>query len=182
MLKPDGLLVFTFHHAKPWAWELLAQVLLEAGFYVSATPVVRSEGKSGFHSSAGNIRYDAVLVCRKRPNSWHERCWAIIKKHIYEGSVEWVRRTLESGMPINQVDVVAIVMAKIVEYWTKCEGQAELQGAPISLAKALADTQSLVAVVLEQACTGRKHRKEMNIGQQGTLFTDLDARTQKLRY
>ncbi|MCS7161386.1 MAG: hypothetical protein RMJ19_13015, partial [Gemmatales bacterium] len=66
--------------------------------------------------------------------------------------------------------------------WTKCEGQAELQGAPISLAKALADTQSLVAVVLEQACTGRKHRKEMNIGQQGTLFTDLDARTQKLRY
>jgi len=70
VLKEDGLLIFTFHHNKIWAWDGIAQLLLDAGFYVAATPIVRSEGKSGFHSSKGNIRYDCVLVCRKRPSSW----------------------------------------------------------------------------------------------------------------
>jgi putative DNA methylase len=53
VLKDDGLLIFTFHHNQTWAWEGVARLLLRAGFYVSATPIVRSEGRSGFHSSAG---------------------------------------------------------------------------------------------------------------------------------
>jgi len=63
-------LVFTFHHNNLWAWENVGKILLDIGFYISATPIVRSEGRSGFHSSKGNIRYDYILVCRKRPSQW----------------------------------------------------------------------------------------------------------------
>ncbi len=70
VLNEDGLLVFTFHHNKVWAWESMGRILLDSGFYVAASPIVRSEGKSGFHSSRGNIRYDCMLVCRKRPSGW----------------------------------------------------------------------------------------------------------------
>ncbi len=119
VLRDDGLLVFTFHHNKVWAWEGLAQLLLDAGFYVSATPIVRSEGRGEVHSSEGNIRYDCILVCRKRPAPFTQQNWSSLIASILEDAVLWTRRTLESGMPVLEVDVFTIVMGKTVEYYTR---------------------------------------------------------------
>ena len=66
VLKMSGLLVFTFHHNDPKAWAVLAKALLNSGFCVSNVFPVRSEGQSRFHSADGNIKWDAVFVCRKR--------------------------------------------------------------------------------------------------------------------
>ncbi len=41
VLKDDGLLVFTFHHNKLWAWESIGKTLLDSGFYISATLFIR---------------------------------------------------------------------------------------------------------------------------------------------
>lgn len=119
VLKDDALLVFTFHHNKTWAWKAIAELLLDAGFYVSATPIVRSEGKSGFHSSKGNIRYDCVLVSRKRPSPRTDGDWSSLADSVLEDATSWARRTVESRMPINKVDVFAIVMGKAIEHYTK---------------------------------------------------------------
>jgi len=125
VLKDDGVMVFTFHHNRTWAWETIAQILLASGFYVSASPIVRSEGKSGYHSTKGNIRYDAVLVCRKQPSRGraisptNEAHRSAIKQRILHDAIVWTQRTLESGMAINWVDVYTIVMAKSVEHLTK---------------------------------------------------------------
>ena len=66
VLRSDGLLVFTFHHNDPKAWAALAEALLGAGFRVTNTFPVRSEGQSQFHSEDGNLKWDEVLVCRKQ--------------------------------------------------------------------------------------------------------------------
>jgi adenine-specific DNA methylase len=147
VLKDDGLLVFTFHHNKTWAWEGIAQLLLDAGFYISATPIVRSEGKSGFHSSEGNIRYDGVLVCRKRPSPWLRSNWSALKRSILEDSVLWARRTLQSGMTINAVDVFTIVMGKTIEYYTKAFANGSNDKQEVTLAKALKEMADLIAYV-----------------------------------
>ena len=117
VLKDDGVMVFTFHHNQTWAWESLAEIILDAGFYISTTPIVRSEGKSGYHSSKGNIRYDAVLVCRKRPSDRDTP--AVTEQQILGDAITWTRKTLESGMAINWVDVFTVVMAKGIEHLTK---------------------------------------------------------------
>lgn len=64
VLKDDGLMVFTFHHTKKWAWEGLKMALLKAGFVVTATPIMRSEGRTGFRKG-NSSGYDACIVCRK---------------------------------------------------------------------------------------------------------------------
>jgi len=151
VLKDDGLLIFTFHHNKTWAWEGLARLLLEAGFYVSASPMVRSEGKSGFHSSEGNIRYDCVLVCRKRPSSWEDRTWSSVKERILQEAVLWTQRTLQSGTLINEVDVFAIVMGKTIEYYTKAFPPVQPGQEPLALSEALKEMEDLVADVGTQA-------------------------------
>jgi len=146
VLKDDGLLVFTFHHNQPWAWEGIAQLLLDADFYISATPIVRSEGKSGFHSSKGNIRYDCVLVCRKRPSPAAEYSWSALKGLILEDAVLWTGRTLQSGVPVNEVDVFTIVMGKTVEYYTRALANGGY-GIGIALPDALREMESFTKQV-----------------------------------
>ncbi len=66
VLKPDGMLAFTFHHRDPRAWQALAVALGEAGFRVTGLTPVRAEGVSGFHSYAGTPKWDAVICCRRQ--------------------------------------------------------------------------------------------------------------------
>lgn len=148
VLKPEGLLIFTFHHNQRWAWEGLAQLLQDSGFYVSACPVVRSEGRSGFHSSSGNIRYDCVLVCRKQPSGQSACTWSELRDKVLKDAVLWTQRTLASGMPVNTVDVFTIVMGKGIEYWTKAMAGGGLVDS-VALADAIAELEQLVLRVQE---------------------------------
>ncbi len=66
VLKDEGMMVFTYHHNKPLAWQALAESLISSGFCVTKAFPVLSEGKSGFHSSKGSLKWDMVFVCRKR--------------------------------------------------------------------------------------------------------------------
>jgi len=151
VLKDEGLLVFTFHHNKLWAWESIGKILLDSGFYISATPIVRSEGKSGFHSSKGNIRYDCVLVCRKRPYEWEDGNWSSLKEHILKDAILWTRRTLQSGMLITDVDVFTIIMGKTTEYYTKAFPNVKHKNVPITLAEALHEMKDFANHITENA-------------------------------
>lgn len=66
LLKRRGLLVFTFAHRSPQAWQALRSAIRRAGFRVTAVYGVETEGQNGFHNSAGNLRWNALFVCRRR--------------------------------------------------------------------------------------------------------------------
>jgi adenine-specific DNA methylase len=153
VLKDDGLLVFTFHHNKLWAWESIGKILLDSGFYISATPIVRSEGKSGFHSSKGNIRYDCVLVCRKRPNKLKDVNWSSLKELILKEAILWTRRTLQSGMRISEVDVFTIIMGKTLEYYTKAFPNLKHHNELLTLAEALNEMKDFADHITENSQT-----------------------------
>ncbi len=137
VLKDDGLLVFTFHHTKTWAWEGIGQLVLDAGFYVSATPIVRSEGRGEVHSSEGNIRYDCIFVCRKRPNPLAQNAQSQLKERILTDVTIWTQRTLESRMPVNEIDVFAIMMGKTIEHCTKLIAAQEHNQNTVNLAETI---------------------------------------------
>ena len=151
VLRDEGLLIFTFHHNKLWAWESIGKILLDAGFYVSATPIVRSEGKSGFHSSKGNIRYDCIFVCRKRPIEWDNDNWVYLKELILKDAVGWTKRILKSGMLFTEVDIFTIVMGKAIEYYTKAFPNIKHHNEPITLAEALHEMKNFTNHVTESA-------------------------------
>jgi len=165
VLKDDGVMVFTFHHNRTWAWGSIAQPLLEAGFYVSASPVVRSEGKSGFHSSEGNIRYDAVLVCRKQPSDWDENPWPEMKHQILNDAVDWTRRTIESNVAINYVDVFTILMAKSIEYITRAKASPNARYASMDITALLQDMEAIVDDVVQQSQAGPEPERNAYIHQ-----------------
>lgn len=171
VLKDDGLLIFTFHHNEPWAWENIANVLLQAGFYVSASPIVRSEGKSGFHSSKGNIRYDACLVCRKQPAPQADGTWPSLRERILQDAAYWARRTLESGTAVNEVDIFTIVMAKTIEHYTKAWPAME-----IPIAAAIGQMQASVETVKDWAHRGIEKDKTPSSGLVQLAFVLAESR------
>ncbi|HKQ73600.1 MAG TPA: DUF1156 domain-containing protein, partial [Blastocatellia bacterium] len=71
ILKPGGILAFTFHHSEDEPWVAVLESLFDAGFYLEATYPIRSDETKGAGAKPGTfgsqkIEYDIVHVCRKR--------------------------------------------------------------------------------------------------------------------
>src|SRR5207249_5828295 len=67
ILKPGGILAFTFHHSEDEPWVAVLGSLFDAGFYLEATYPIRSdETKGEGEFGSRKIEYDIIHVCRKR--------------------------------------------------------------------------------------------------------------------
>lgn len=66
VLRPDGICVFTYHHKSATAWDALGTALLHSGLLITKVLPMRGEGQGGLHTYDGTIKWDAVLVCRKK--------------------------------------------------------------------------------------------------------------------
>lgn len=126
VLKDESVLVFSFHHNQLWAWSGIAELLLNSGFYISAAPVTRSEGKSGFHSSSGNIRYDCILVCRKQPSGCADSSVDEVELNALRDALYWVRETMKSGMAVTKVDAFTILMGQAICRYTRSASRCNL--------------------------------------------------------
>ena len=67
VLKPEGLLIFSFHHSRNEGWEAIGQALFEANLGVVAAHPIKAEMSAASPKSqaASPINYDAILVCKR---------------------------------------------------------------------------------------------------------------------
>lgn len=73
VLKDEGLLVFTFHHGAAEAWDALAEALRMAGFAIQRIWPVHAEMDVGVPIlGKESVKFDAILVCRKRGDATAE--------------------------------------------------------------------------------------------------------------
>jgi putative DNA methylase len=67
VLRPEGRLVFTFHHWKPEAWTALTWALYRGGFGLVNRYVVHAEHPISVHiNNMHALTHDAILVCAPR--------------------------------------------------------------------------------------------------------------------
>ena len=45
VLKPGGLMAFTFHHSEPTQWAIVLEALMDSGFYIEAIYPVTSDDR-----------------------------------------------------------------------------------------------------------------------------------------
>ena len=67
VLRTGGLFVFTYHHASPQAWAAIGEAIAASRLECTSVLPLRGEGRGGLHTYEGTIKWDAVLVLRKRP-------------------------------------------------------------------------------------------------------------------
>jgi adenine-specific DNA methylase len=129
VLKPGGMLAFTFHHSEDEPWVAVLESLFDAGFYLEATYPIRSDETKGEGAKPGTfgsqqIEYDIIHVCRKRTEAPKPVSWARMRREVLE-DVKQLQGLLEAhakeGLPA--ADLAVIKRGKALEYFSRHYGQ-----------------------------------------------------------
>jgi hypothetical protein len=129
ILKPGGILSFTFHHSEDEPWVDVLESLFDSGFYLEATYPIRSDetkGKGEFGSKT--IEYDIIHVCRKRTEEPSKISWPRLRRQIL-ADVRQLQNILEhhqnQGLP--KADIQVIKRGKALEYFSRHYGQVYVE-------------------------------------------------------
>jgi putative DNA methylase len=147
VLKPGGILAFTFHHSEDAPWVSVLESLFDAGFYLEATYPIRSDetkGEGEFGSKT--IEYDIIHVCRKRTEEPKAVSWGRMRREVL-ADVRQLQGMLENharaGLPAADLQVIR--RGKALEYFSRHYGKVYVdEGRPISVKDALVGINQLI--------------------------------------
>ena len=147
VLKPGGMLAFTFHHSEDAPWVSVLESLFDAGFYLEATYPIRSdETKGDGQYGSKTIEYDIIHVCRKRTEEPKEVSWGRMRREVLT-DVRQLQGMLENharaGLPAADLQVIR--RGKALEYFSRHYGKVYVdEGRPISVKDALVGINQLI--------------------------------------
>ncbi|WP_144630725.1 DUF1156 domain-containing protein [Bordetella genomosp. 13] len=147
VLKPSGILAFTFHHSEDEPWVAVLESLFDAGYYLEATYPIRSDetkGEGEFGSKT--IEYDIIHVCRKRTEEPKPVSWGRMRREVM-ADVRQLQATLENhakeGLPAADIQVIR--RGKALEYFSRHYGKVYVdEGRTISVREALIGINQLI--------------------------------------
>jgi len=126
LLKPAGLMAFTFHHSEDAPWVDVLKSLFDAGYILIATYPVRSDETKGEAGAFGSrkIEYDIVHVCRKRLEDPQPVSWARMRRWVKDEAVR-LKALLEHshGKNLPESDILVILRGKALEFYSRHYGQ-----------------------------------------------------------
>ena len=144
VLKPGGILAFTFHHSEDEPWVSVLESLFDAGFYLEATYPIRGDETKGEGAAPGTfgsqtIEYDIIHVCRKRITEPQSISWARLRRLIVD-DVRRISNLLsqhqKEGLPAADLQVIR--RGKALEYFSRHYGKVYIeQGREFSIREAL---------------------------------------------
>ena len=116
VLKPNGLLVFTYHHSRPEGWYSILEALTAAGLIIVATHPIKSEMSVATpkRQSKEPIDLDIILVCRKRSTYSFERNEDSLLATAIRHSRAQIMRLRGVGRTLSRNDVRVIMMAQLI--------------------------------------------------------------------
>ena len=147
ILKPAGILAFTFHHSEDAPWVSVLESLFDAGFYLEATYPIRSdETKGAGEFGSRKIEYDIIHVCRQRHEEPRAISWPKLRRQVLQDVrelKELLEHHLEEGLP--EADLQVIRRGTSLEYFSRHYGKVyKDQDTPMSVLEALLGINQLL--------------------------------------
>lgn len=117
VLRPEGLLIFTYHHSRHEGWISVLEAIVEGGFVLTLTHPVKAEMSVAAPKQQAKepIDLDIVLVCRKRSewqlkDSVEPNLWKKAKK----AASEQISRFNAVGRRLSRNDIRVVFMGQVV--------------------------------------------------------------------
>jgi adenine-specific DNA methylase len=142
VLKDSGLLVFTFHHEAPRAWAAVLDAVLQAGFDIRRVWTYHSESTESIHRHG--IRFDTVIVARKRSGGASEASWLRLQDEIVAEVQGELKRLLDNGANLGMEDVFVLTMGKALAVYSRHYPKVMREGKQVTLEEAIDDIEGLV--------------------------------------
>ena len=117
VLKPEGLMVFTYHHSKADGWQAILTALVQAGFAIVATHPIKSEMSVATPKSQAKepIDIDAIAVCRKRDKVELKDHLTTALSSAGRNTVNQVQRFNLYQRRLSRNDVLVVYMAQLLK-------------------------------------------------------------------
>lgn len=118
VLRPDGLLVFTYHHSRAEGWQCLLEAIVRAGFGIVAAHPIKAEMSVATPKQQAKepIDLDIILVCRKREaGSLNKVPLGQLLEGSAEEAIDQVVRFNTHGRYLSRNDVRVVLMAHIIK-------------------------------------------------------------------
>lgn len=118
VLRPDGLLVLTYHHSRPEGWRAILEALVGAGFLIVATHPIKAEMSVAAPKQQAKepIDLDVILVCRKRTREgWDGLKLSTLTGDATRAAAEHVARFNRSDRRLSRNDVRVVLMAQVIK-------------------------------------------------------------------
>ncbi len=137
VLRPEGVLTVMFTHKKQEAWEALFASLIEAGFAISATWPVMTEGAHSLHQAQKNAAQSTViLVARVRAAHAGTGYFdAAMQERIRRIAAETAQRLESEGL--NAVDQLVGSFGPAMGVFSAFDAVRTDTGAPVSVGAAI---------------------------------------------
>ncbi|MGP1308580.1 MAG: DUF1156 domain-containing protein [Phycisphaerales bacterium] len=147
ILKPGGVLSFTFHHSEDAPWVSVLESLFDAGFYLQATYPIRSDETKGTGQFGSKmIEYDIIHVCRQRTEDPKPISWAKLRRQVLQDVRDLqvlLEHHQEDGLP--EADLQVIRRGKALEHFSRHYGKVyKDQDTPMSVLEALLGVNQLL--------------------------------------
>jgi adenine-specific DNA methylase len=175
VLKPDGLVTFTFQHARMEAWLALVNALEHARLRVVATHPIKAEMSVATPKSQAKepINLDVVFVCRP-VSQMADHTFVLPTVDDLLGRVrEYVLRLTTAGLTLSRGDLFVIAMSQFV---TQCQSANDLDGV---YRRAFSDEQAAIlaelGVALERLSPdeliARREARQLRLLDEPALYT-----------
>ncbi|MBI3303852.1 MAG: DUF1156 domain-containing protein [Deltaproteobacteria bacterium] len=118
VLRPDGLLVFTYHHSRAEGWRCILEAVVESGFSIVAAHPIKAEMSVAAPKRQAKepIDLDVILVCRKRDavpgDASH---FTTLIADAAQEAAHQLSRLNRSGRALSRNDVRVVLMAHIIK-------------------------------------------------------------------
>ncbi|MCZ8140257.1 MAG: DUF1156 domain-containing protein [Acetobacteraceae bacterium] len=137
VLRKDGVLTVMFTHKKQEAWQALFASLIEAGFTITATWPVMTEGAHSLHQAKKNAAQSTViLVARLRPEragtGYFDAAMQARIRSVAEAAAERL-----SGEGLNPVDQLVGSFGPAMEVFSAYDQVRTDTGEPVSVGDAI---------------------------------------------
>ncbi|WP_158603168.1 DUF1156 domain-containing protein [Halorubrum sp. Atlit-26R] len=149
VLKPDGEMVFTYHHNENEAWSVILEALINSGFTITGAYPVQSEMPNNPHiSDLDNAEYD-ILVYANKEQADEEITLTELRQNLFFELQDMAAEERERHEDLSKADLGVILRGKCMYYYSRHYPNVYSEGEQAGIDEALNTVDSIIEQVLE---------------------------------
>ncbi len=149
VLKPDGEMIFTYHHNENEAWSVILQALIQSGFTIAGAYPVQSEMPNNPHiSDLDNAEYDILIFANKERTN-EEITLTELRQNLFFELQDIIAEEKERHVDLGQADLGVILRGKCMYYYSKHYPNVYSEGEEVDIDTALNTVDSVIEQILE---------------------------------
>lgn len=149
VLKPDGEMVFTYHHNENEAWSVILDALIESGFTITGAYPVQSEFPNNPHiSDLDNAEYD-ILVFATKESADESTTLDKLRQDLYFELQDIIQEERERHRDLSAADMGVILRGKCMYYYSRHYPDVYSDDERVSVEEALDTVDEIIEQVME---------------------------------